>query len=192
MAAVISTMQNLGSDAVGFELPDVRQNMRGTCLQNFAGQPLLIMFICNHCPFVIHMIAPLTALANRAQRDGAAVFAISSNDIQSYPQDAPHKMMEFASQHGFEFPYLYDESQQVAKLYGAACTPDFYVYDGQHRLVYRGQLDDSRPGNTKVVTGNDLSAGLTAAITAAAPPANQVPSIGCNIKWRVGNEPDYF
>ena len=192
MTAVASTMQNLGSNAAGFELPDVREDMRITPLQNFAGQPLLIMFICNHCPFVIHMIERLTALANQSQHDGVAVFAISSNDIQNYPQDAPHKMMEFASQHGFEFPYLYDESQQVAKLYGAACTPDFFVYDGQHRLVYRGQLDDSRPGNTKVVTGNDLSAGLTAAINAAAPPAIQVPSIGCNIKWRAGNEPNYI
>jgi hypothetical protein len=138
------------------------------------------------------MVAPLVALANQAQRDGAAVFAISSNDVQNYPQDAPDKMDEFASRHGFEFPYLYDESQQVAKHYGAACTPDFYVYDDQHKLVYRGQFDDSRPGNAKRVTGHDLGAGVTAAMTAAVPPEIQVPSIGCSIKWRAGNEPNYF
>lgn len=192
MAAVASTMQGLGRRAVHFELPNVSNKMQLISLRDYTDRPLLVMFICNHCPFVIHLVSELSAMANKAQQDGVAVFAISSNDIEKYPQDAPQRMLEFASQHGFEFPYLYDESQHVAKSYSAACTPDFYTYNGQHKLVYRGQFDDSRPGNGRIVTGLDLGLGIAAAKDSLAPPTDQVPSIGCNIKWRVGNEPDYF
>ena len=191
MVAVTSTMQDLGTPACEFCLPDTisgeKFNLRGN--QN---KPLLIMFICNHCPFVIHLIEPLVALANQAQRDGFFVAAISSNDIEHYPQDAPERMTEFAKQYGFEFPYLYDQSQSVAKSYQAACTPDFFVYDEQHKLKYRGQMDSSRPNNQLAVTGDDLSGAINAVKQGTQVVQEQAPSIGCNIKWKLGNEPEYF
>jgi len=155
MAAVTSTMQDLETPAPSFYLPDAH-SQQSFKLSDKQNAPLLIMFICNHCPFVIHLIEPLTVLANQAQRDGFFVAAISSNDIQNYPQDSPEHMKAFAEQYGFEFPYLYDENQSVAKLFKAACTPDFFVYDEQHKLKYRGQMDSSRPNNQLTVTGDDL------------------------------------
>ena len=192
MVAVRSTMQQLGNLAKPFSLPDVTANDHAVTLDDFAGQAILMMFICNHCPYVIHVMPELTELANRAKQKGFMVFAFSSNDVQSYPQDGPKAMATFARQYGFEFPYLYDESQEVAKSYGAACTPDFFVFDANHRLQYRGQMDDSRPSNDKLVTGADLQAALDAVRGGRAPNEAQIPSMGCNIKWRSGNEPDYF
>lgn len=192
MVAVSSTMQKLGSAAPDFALPVAGALTDVESLSDYQGQPLLIMFICNHCPFVIHLAKELTALANQATQDGFAAFAISSNDVVNYPQDAPDKMAQFANEYGFEFPYLYDESQEVAKRYGAACTPDFYVYDKEHRLVYRGQFDDSRPNNGIEITGQDLAAAIKAVLRGESPALEQRPSIGCNIKWRAGNAPDYF
>jgi len=192
MVAVLSTMQDLGSLAKPFSLPDVTDDDRLVLLESVTNQALLLMFICNHCPYVIHVIAELVELANRAKQKGFAVIAISSNDVQNYPQDGPEAMNTFARQYGFEFPYLYDESQDIAKAYGAACTPDFFVYDSNHRLQYRGQMDDSRPGNGKLVTGADLQAALDSIRGGRVPSDKQTPSMGCNIKWRAGNEPDYF
>jgi len=192
MVAVTSTMQALGSSAPDFALPDVTADNTVCRLVDYADKPLLIMFICNHCPYVVYVMRELAVLSNRARRDGYGVLAISSNDAHDYPQDGPAAMMIFASQYGFEFPYLYDESQQVARAYGAACTPDFYVYDKSHKLRYRGQMDSSRPNNGKPVTGENLTAALGAVLTVDAVDSQQIPSMGCNIKWRRGNEPDYF
>ena len=184
MPAVESTMQALGSAATNFQLPDVSKEGALVSLESAHGKPVLIMFICNHCPYVIYMIEALVAMANQAYQDGFFVAAISSNDVEKYPQDSPEKMSEFAQQYGFKFPYLYDQSQAVAKAYEAACTPDFYVYDDDHKLVYRGQFDASRPGNNHALTGADLAAGQLAAKNGSAPPSQQTPSIGCTIKWR--------
>ena len=150
------------------------------------------MFICNHCPYVLHLIEPLVKIANKAQEDGFGVVAISANDVDVYPQDGPEQMRRFADQHGFDFPYLFDETQSVAKAYRAACTPDFFVYSRQHRLQYRGQMDGSRPSNNHPVDGQDLTAALQAVLAEKPTTEKQTPSIGCNIKWRPGNEPDYF
>lgn len=192
MVAVLSTMQALGSPAKPFSLPDVSNNNQPVSLDDFADKPLLIMFICNHCPYVVHVASQMSELANEAHQKGVGVVAISSNDVENYPQDGPDKMAEFARHHGFEFPYLYDQSQATAKDYSAACTPDFYVYNDNHRLAYRGQMDDSRPGNGKPVTGEELQVALLRVLNGQLPDENQTPSMGCNIKWRAGNEPDYF
>lgn len=191
MAAVNSTMQTLGSQAPRFRLNNIVGGAL-VSLDDFSDKPLLVMFICNHCPYVIHLIEPLSQLANAAQANGFGVVAICSNDAESYPQDGPKPMREFAANYGFEFPYLFDESQELAKAYGAACTPDFFVYDAQHKLQYRGQMDASRPSNSLPVNGADLSAALAAVANNEAPSLDQVASIGCNIKWRAGNAPDYF
>jgi len=191
MVAVQSTMQAIGSAAANFSLPDV-QTTQHISLSSKEGKPLLVMFICNHCPFVVHIAERMVEIGNQAAKDGFAVVAISSNDVENYPQDGPDAMALFAQEHGFEFPYLYDESQAVAKAYGAACTPDFFIYDANHALQYRGQMDSSRPGNGEDVTGSDLSAALIAVKSGVVTSDNQVPSIGCNIKWKAGNAPDYF
>lgn len=161
-------------------------------LDGFIGKPMLVMFICNHCPYVIHLIKPLCKLANEAQINGFGVVAISSNDVNAYPQDGPKAMREFALNYGFEFPYLFDETQEVAKNYGAACTPDFFVFDRQHMLRYRGQMDASRPSNSLPVTGHDLQSALEAIAGKQTVNQEQIASIGCSIKWRPGNEPEYF
>jgi len=198
MVAVKSTMQSLGSAAPEFSLPDMRfygESSNSTnlvSLQDFNDKPVLIMFICNHCPYVIHVMRPLAALANQYQSKGFAVIAISSNDVDGYPQDGPEAMCAFAKEYDFEFPYAYDESQQVAKDYGAACTPDFFVYDSNHRLSYRGQMDGSRPSNQVPVDGSQLQNAMQAVLDGVAVVAEQIPSMGCNIKWKPGNQPDYF
>jgi len=192
MVAVQSTMQALGLVAPDFNLPDTRSPGTRLRLDGVRAKPLLIMFICNHCPYVIHITKRMTAIANEAVDKGFAVAAISSNDAQKYPQDGPEAMAEFAQQHGFNFPYLYDETQTVARVYGAACTPDFYLFDADHRLRYRGQMDGARPGSSVAVSGDELSAAITAIYSGKAVNEHQVPSIGCNIKWKPGNEPDYF
>ena len=200
MVAVNSTMQALGSAAPDFSLPNTNTNSKTNTnpdnellnRESLAGTPLLVMFICNHCPFVVHIIERLVALANSAQENGFGVVAISSNDVENYPQDGPQPMRDFAHKTGMNFAYLFDESQSVAKAFGAACTPDFFIYDAEHRLKYRGQMDASRPANNVAVTGNDLHAALTAVKNGKPVNGDQAPSIGCNIKWKAGNEPDYF
>ena len=192
MVQTASTMMlPLGAPAPAFELPDL--SGRVVSLSSLAGQPaLLVAFVCNHCPFVRHVRAGFAALAAEYQRRGVAVVAIASNDVQAYPQDGPAGMAEEAKEAGYGFPYLFDETQDVAKAYGAACTPDFFLFDRERRLFYRGQMDASRPGNSVPVTGVDLRAALDAALAGRPAPAQQRPSLGCNIKWKPGNEPGYF
>jgi len=192
MVAVQSTMQALGSAAPNFDLPDTRGSNHQVRLEDLQAKPLLVMFICNHCPFVVHIAERMASLANEAVDKGFAVVAISANDAQSYPQDGPDAMAKFAERYGFNFPYLYDQSQEVAQMYSAACTPDFFVFDADHLLRYRGQMDGARPGNPIAVTGDDLSAAINAIYSDLPVDQVQIPSIGCNIKWKVGNEPDYF
>jgi peroxiredoxin len=184
-------MMTLGSRAPDFNLPDPEG--KSVALADFEGaRALLVMFICNHCPFVKHIAAGLAALGREYQAKGVAVVAIMSNDIENYPDDAPEKMAEEITTRGYTFPYLLDETQEIAKAFRAACTPDFFVYDANHALVYRGQLDDSRPGNDAPVTGADLRAALDAVLDGQPVPEDQQPSIGCNIKWKAGNAPAYF
>lgn len=189
MVAASSTMQNLGSSAYSFELPDVANTNTLVRLADYVDQPVLLMFICNHCPYVIHIIEPLVKIANSAQQQGFAVFAICSNDAQAYPQDSPENMAIFADTYGFEFPYCYDQSQSVAKDYAAACTPDFYIYDRNHQLSYRGQMDASRPGNDVIPNGNELKAALDNVLTGTPVAQQQTASVGCSIKWSPDNQP---
>lgn len=189
MAATPSTMLPLGTPAPAFALVDAVSGslVRSTDL---AGRPLLVMFICNHCPFVKHIRAELAAVG-RDYGNRIAVVAISSNDVENYPDDSPEKMRAEAADAGYTFPYLFDETQEVAKAYRAACTPDFFLFDAEHKLFYRGQLDDSRPKNGKAVTGRDLRAAIDAVLAGGGAPSEQLPSIGCNIKWKPGNQPEY-
>jgi peroxiredoxin len=191
MVLTPSTMLPLGTKAPDFSLPDT--GGKTVSLKDFAGkQALLVVFMCNHCPYVKHVAAGLAQLGKDYQAKGAAVVGISSNDVTSHPDDSPAKMAAEAKARGYTFPYLYDETQQVAKAYRAACTPDFYVFDGDRKLVYRGQMDSSRPDSGIPVTGQDLRAALDAVLAGKSPAAKQTPSIGCNIKWMPGGEPDYF
>jgi peroxiredoxin len=182
MSAVNSNMLPLGTAAPDFRLPDV--SGKTVALADFKGKPLVVMFICNHCPYVIHVRDGLAQLGRDYLPRGAGIVAISSNDVVNYPQDSPARMKEEAKAAGYSFPYLYDESQAVAKSYGAACTPDFYLFHRDHRLVYRGQFDDSRPHSGLPVSGKDLRAALDAVLGGQAVSANQKPSIGCSIKWK--------
>ncbi|HWB01153.1 MAG TPA: thioredoxin family protein [Pirellulales bacterium] len=191
MARTPSTMLPLGTKAPAFKLQNV--DGKQVSLDDFAAAPaLLVMFICNHCPFVKHIAAELARLGNDYQPRGAAIVAIQSNDVAGYPDDAPDKMVAEAKARGYTFPYLYDSTQEVAKAYHAACTPDFFLFDKNRALVYRGQLDSSRPDNGIPVTGADLRAALDALLAGKPVAAEQRASIGCNIKWKPGNEPAYF
>ena len=191
MAQTPSTMLPLGTSAPIFNLPDTQGKRVSTA--DFAGAPaLLIMFICNHCPFVKHLRSALAELGRDYQAKGVAIVAISSNDATAFPADSPEKMAEEQRDAGYTFPYLYDETQEVAKAYQAACTPDFFLFDKNQRLVYRGQFDDSRPSNGLPVTGRDLRAALDAVLAGQPVSMEQHPSIGCNIKWKPDNHPDYF
>ena len=191
MAAVNSTMLPLRTKAPHFQLRDT--SGKQVALSDFASAPaLIVVFMCNHCPFVKHIRNELAQLGRDYMPRGVAMVGISSNDVANYPADSPAKMAEEARSAGYGFPYLYDETQQVAKTYRAACTPDIFLFDKEQRLVYRGQLDDSRPSNQIPVTGKDLRAALDAVLAGKPVSANQKPSIGCNIKWKPGNEPDYF
>src|SRR5580658_3995728 len=186
MALTPSTMLPLGTPAPDFRLPDTGGKM--VALGDFKSAPALAeLFICNHCPFVKHIQAGLAQLGRDYQARGAAIVAISANDAQNYPDDSPAKMAQEAKSAGYVFPYLYDESQAVAKAYRAACTPDFFLFDASRKLVYRGQFDDSRPGNGVPVTGRDLRAALDAVLAGKPVPGRQLPSIGCNIKWKSGH-----
>jgi len=191
MVSVPSTMMPLGTRAPDFSLPDTDGGT--VSLDDFRDAPaLLVMFICNHCPYVKHLRQSLADFAREYRERGLAVVAISSNDVEKYPQDSPEMMKKEKEEAGYPFPYLFDESQDVAKAYRAACTPDFFLFDGDRRLVYRGQFDSSRPKNDIPVTGEDLRAAADAVLEGRPVPEDQTPSIGCNIKWKPGNEPDYF
>ncbi|MFH1371940.1 MAG: thioredoxin family protein [Planctomycetota bacterium] len=186
MAATESTMLALGTKAPDFEMSDTEGKI--VSLKDFADKKaLLVVFMCNHCPFVKHIIDKLVAIVREYQTKGVAVVGINSNDVENYPEDSPSAMALVAKEKGFTFPYLYDESQNVAKAYKAACTPDFFLFDGQRKLVYRGQMDDSRPGNGKPVTGADLKAAMDAVLAGKEVLSIQKPSMGCNIKWKSGN-----
>lgn len=185
MARTPSNMLPLGTKAPNFELWDTVSE-KTISLKNMCGDKgTVIMFICNHCPFVIHVNPKITELAREYQAKGIGFVAISSNDVDNFPQDAPHLMKEKAKEEGYTFPYLYDETQEVARAYDAACTPDFYLFDGDLSLVYRGQLDDSRPGNGIPLSGNDLKAAMDALLAGKNISPEQKPSLGCNIKWAV-------
>jgi len=184
-------MLELGTCAPDFSLPEPATG-KTIQLADFTGRPLLLVFICNHCPYVLHIADKLAELARIYQQRGVAFVAINSNDVANYPDDSPDKMPAMSERFGFTFPYLYDESQAAAKAYRAACTPDFYLFDAEHKLVYRGQFDDARPRNEVAVSGADLSDALQALLANRPPLAEQKPSLGCNIKWKAGNEPDYF
>ena len=191
MVLTPSTMLPLGTPAPDFTLSNI--DGRSVSLSDLAGAPaLLVVFMCNHCPFVKHVAAGLADLARDYQTRGVAMVGISSNDVASHPDDSPEKMRAEAKTRGYTFPYLYDETQEVAKSYRAACTPDFYVFDGEQQLVYRGQMDASRPDSGIPVTGADLRAALDAVLSGKPVAKDQRASIGCNIKWKPGNEPDYF
>lgn len=190
MALTPSTMLPLGSKAPDFRLPDVSGEPVG--LSDLADTPaLLVMFVCNHCPYVKHVRGELANLARTYQARGVAVVAINSNDAVAYPDDSPDAMAREKQAAGYTFPYLYDETQEVARAYRAACTPDFFLFDRDRSLVYRGQLDGSRPGNDVPVTGKDLRAALDAVLDGRPVAPDQRPSMGCNIKWRPGHAPDY-
>lgn len=184
-------MLPLGTQAPDFSLTNV--DGKTVSLADFADAPALVVaFICNHCPFVKHLADDFAKFANEVMAKGAAVVAISSNDVDNYPADSPEQMVAEAEARGYRFPYLYDETQEVAKAYHAACTPDFYVFDADRKLVYRGQFDDSRPESGIPITGADLRAAVDAVLAGQPVAEKQHPSIGCNIKWIPGNEPDYF
>jgi thiol-disulfide isomerase/thioredoxin len=205
MARTESTMLPLGTRAPAFRLPDLNGpdpegpdsegpdpegRGRAVALDDFAGAPaLLVMFICNHCPFVKHVRSGLAALGRDYRAKGVAVVAINSNDVATHPEDSPANMRKEAAEAGYVFPYLFDETQEVARAYRAACTPDFFVFDRNRELVYRGQMDGARPGNGVPVTGSDLRAALDAVLAGRPVSGAQRPSLGCNIKWRPGSEP---
>ena len=191
MVKTASTMLPLGTKAPDFNLVNV--DGRSVSLGDFNGKPaLLVMFICNHCPFVKHLAGALAQFSHEYMQKDVAVVGISSNDVANYPADSPEQMVREAEEQGYPFPYLYDDTQEVAKAYRAACTPDFFLFDGNRKLVYRGQFDDSRPDSGKPITGRDLRAALDAVLAGKQPSEKQMPSIGCNIKWKPGSEPDYF
>ena len=191
MALTPSTMLPLGTTAPDFELLDT--NGKFVSLADFKSSPaLLVVFMCNHCPYVIHLRAGLAQLAHDYAPKHVAIVGINANDVKNYPDDSPAKMKDEVKSAGYIFPYLYDEKQSVAKSYHAACTPDFFLFDRGRRLVYRGQFDASRPGNGIPVTGKDLRAALDAVLAGKPTSGFQAPSIGCNIKWKSCNEPDYF
>ncbi len=187
LALTPSTMAPLGTPCPTFELTDI---ISGRIVKDadFTGRPLLVMFICNHCPFVVHIQEELGRLAHDYSAREAGIVGICSNDAESYPADAPPRMSEMAHQQGWQFPYLHDSTQNVARSFGAACTPDFFIFDSGHRLAYRGQLDESRPKNGLQVTGSDVRNAIDALLAGKSPEARQLPSMGCNIKWRAESQ----
>ena len=191
MADVSSTMLELGTEAPDFSLSDTTGQV--VSLADYKQAPAtLVVFMCNHCPYVKHIANQFAEFAREYRAKNVAVIGINANDVSTHPGDSPEKMAEEAKKIGYTFPYLYDETQEVAKSYRAACTPDFFLFDKGHKLAYRGQFDGSRPGNNVVVTGQDLRMALDAVLQDQPVPAEQKASMGCNIKWKAGNEPDYF
>ena len=192
LSEVPSTMSALGTPAADFSLPEPATGST-VSLDDFAESPaLLVAFLSNHCPFVKHLADDFAGFVAEYQARGVAVVGICSNDVDNYPDDSPERMAEEVERRGYTFPYLFDDSQEVAKAYAAACTPDFFLYDRDRELVYRGQFDSSRPSLDTPVTGADLRAACDALLAGVAPAAVQVPSVGCNIKWKVGNAPPWF
>jgi thiol-disulfide isomerase/thioredoxin len=192
MVETPSTMLPLGTKMPAFSLKDAVSGKIVSDRHAAGKKATLVMFICNHCPFVKHVMAELGRLGEDFVPKGVGIVAINSNDVEKYPQDGPDKMMELALSEEWPFPFLFDETQKVAQAYKAACTPDFFLFDAEGKLVYRGQLDDSRPSNEIPVTGRDLRAALQTVLAGKPPLEQQKPSIGCNIKWKPGNEPPYF
>jgi peroxiredoxin len=191
MVATNSTMLTLGTAAPVFSLPDTAGKL--VSLSDFKAAPaLVVVFMCNHCPYVKHIRGGLAQFGRDYLPRGVAVVGINSNDVMTYPADSPARMAEEVEAAGYSFPYLYDETQAVARAYHAACTPDFFLFDQRQRLAYRGQFDDSRPGNNVPVTGKDLRTAIESVLAGKTVPASQKPSLGCNIKWKPGNEPEYF
>ncbi len=191
MAGVSSTMLELGTAAPDFSLPDTTGQL--VSLADYKQAPAtLVVFMCNHCPYVKHIANQLAEFAREYQAKSVAVIGVNANDVSTHPDDSPEKMADEVKKIGYTFPYLYDETQEVAKSYRAACTPDFFLFDKDHKLAYRGQFDGSRPGNKIAVTGQDLRMALDAVLQDQPVPAEQKASMGCNIKWRAGNEPSYF
>lgn len=184
MARTESKMVEIGSDATEFTLYSPKDERFITLTSQKSPKANLIIFMCNHCPFVKHINESLSQFAKEYMPKGLSIIAINSNDAENYPEDSPEKMIELSDKHNFEFPYLYDETQDVAKVYGAECTPDFFLYDGDLKLQYRGQYDDSRPGNDKPVTGIDLKNAVDKLLNNELPNPEQKPSVGCGIKWR--------
>lgn len=192
MSAVNSTMLELGTKAPEFSLPDTITG-KTVNLKDYRGnKALLIIFMCNHCPYVKRIKEELVKYAADYLPKGVGIAAVSSNDVENYSDDSPEKMKEDAEKFGYPFPYLFDETQEVAKAYKAACTPDLFLFNEKHELVYRGQFDSSRPGNQQPVTGKDLREATDKVLAGEPIPEEQIPSIGCNIKWKKGNEPEYF
>ena len=192
MALTPSTMLDIGTAAPDFSLPDATSGT-SVSLADFEGaSALLVMFICNHCPYVIHIREDFGPVADDFAAQGLKVVAINSNDLENYPQDGPPNMKALAAELGWSFPFLMDEDQSVAKAYQAACTPDFFLFDADKKLVYRGQWDDSSPGNNNPVNGSSIRAAIQALLASSSVPEKQVPAMGCNIKWKAGNAPSYF
>ncbi len=194
MSRTLSTMLELGTPAPDFTLPNTNPGFGGdsVSLSDLRdAKALLVIFMCNHCPYVIHIRDALRDLVKEYQIKGVAAVAVSANDVTSHPDDAPDKMAQAAREHGFTFPYLYDESQSVAQAYHAACTPDFFLFDSACKLFYRGRFDKATPGNKEPVNGADLRAAMDAVMADRSPPSEQIPSMGCNIKWKSGGQPAY-
>lgn len=192
MVQASSTMLALGTEAPEFSLPEPATGQTRSLCEFFESRALLVMVLSNHCPFVKHIADELADFAREFQKKGVAIVAINGNDVASYPADSPAKMAEEVSARGYVFPYLFDESQEVVKAYRAACTPDFFLFDENRRLVYRGQFDASRPSLSTPVTGEDLRTACDAVLARKQPTEDQAPSLGCNIKWKPGNAPRYF
>jgi len=188
MARTPSVMLELGTQAPDFSLLEPVTNKINS-LTDFSGKPVLVAFICNHCPYVIHIAEALADFARAYQDKGLSIVAINANDVANYPDDSPEKMIAMSQQYGFTFPYLFDETQTIAQAYQAACTPDFFMFDAQHKLYYRGQFDSSRPRNDELVTGADMRVAADLLLAGSPPPKEQLASLGCNIKWKPGNEP---
>lgn len=192
MARTPTVEMELGYNAPDFSLPNAVSGNKQSYTDIKGEKATVVMFICNHCPFVIHVMDELIRIGNDYKDLGIGFVAISANDVSTHPDDSPEKMRALAEEKNFPFPYLYDETQEVAKAYTAACTPDFSVFDANDNCVYRGQLDDSRPGNNEPINGKDLREVLDKLIAGESIPSQQKPSLGCNIKWKAGNEPDYY
>lgn len=192
MALTPSTMLSLGTNAPDFSLPDASSGAMVSLSDFEESKGLLVMFICNHCPYVIHIREDFGPLATEFESQGLKVVAINANDLDKYPQDGPPNMKALAEKSDWQFPYLMDEDQSVAKAYQAACTPDFFLFDGQHKLAYRGQWDDSSPGNNHPVNGASIRTAIRAVLNGDSVQSEQIPAMGCNIKWKSGNAPAYF
>lgn len=190
MAVTTSKMLTLGTSAPNFGLPDTEGNI--VSLGDFEESPaLLVIFMCNHCPFVKYVLSAMVELMKEYQAKGVAVVGINSNDVVNFPEDSPEMMARLVEEAGFTFPYLYDQTQEVAKAYQATCTPDFFLFNKERKFVYRGQMDDSRPGSKIPITGLDLIKAMDAVLAGRVVSSDQKPSMGCNIKWKQGNEPEY-